>query len=82
MAASSDVELRHILQRIARAFEERTRRGLLPFEGEWLPAHELAARQDQGERRARLQYWEVVGVLAAIAVLGLTMIALLWLLLY
>ncbi len=83
MAASpQQTDLQRILRRVYGAFEERIARGLLPYEGEWLAADEIPVRQHQDTQKARLQFWELVAALAAIAMLGASLLLLLWALLY
>ena len=83
MAASPhQTDLQRILRRVYGAFEERIARGLLPYEGEWLAADEIPVRQGRERREARLQFWELVAALAAIAMLGASLLLLIWALLY
>ena len=72
-------EIRH---KLSRAFEQRIKRGLLPYEGEWLNIAEIAARQRDFQRRARVQLWEVLLALASLGLMGGVLLVVVYAIMY
>ncbi|MEK8051151.1 hypothetical protein AACH10_12945 [Ideonella sp. DXS22W] len=64
-------------QRLHQAMQRRLAAQLLPHEGQWLPAEEVAARQRQARRKAWIQAFELTLLALLLTLVSLVLLGIL-----